>query len=67
MKALTERQEQVLACIRQTIGTHGEAPTVREIGDHVGLSSSSHYQLKQLERHGVIARGESRWRPYRLA
>ncbi|OEJ22208.1 hypothetical protein AR457_39295 [Streptomyces agglomeratus] len=68
MDHLTERQEQVLACIREWIYEHGEGPTVREIGHRVGLSSTSsvQYQLKRLEQHGAISRSGSRWRSYRL-
>lgn len=55
---LTERQEAILDCIRETLDVFGEAPSVREIARYVGLSSISavHYQLGQLERKGVIAR-----------
>ncbi|MGX1887376.1 LexA family protein, partial [Streptomyces sp. NPDC055287] len=58
MGHLTVRQEQVLACIREWIYEHREGPTVREIGDRVGLSSTSsgQYQLNRLEQHGVISR-----------
>ncbi|OEJ22192.1 hypothetical protein AR457_38745 [Streptomyces agglomeratus] len=68
MGHLTVRQEQVLACIREWIYEHGEGPTVREIGDRVGLSSTSsvQYQLKRLEQQGAISRSGSRWRSYRL-
>ncbi|MGV4988943.1 LexA family protein [Streptomyces sp. NRAIS3] len=34
-------QERVLRCIRQAITDRGEAPTVREIGDAVGMRSRS--------------------------
>lgn len=65
---LSERQERVLACVREWITEHGEAPTVREIGRRVGLSSPSSvlYQLRQLENRGVITRTERRWRSYQL-
>ncbi|MGX1886493.1 LexA family protein [Streptomyces sp. NPDC055287] len=68
MGHLTVRQEEVLACIREWIYEHGEGPAVREIGDRVGLSSTSsgQYQLNRLEQHGVISRSGSRWRSYRL-
>jgi repressor LexA len=55
---LTERQEDILHCIRETLAACGEAPTVREISRYVGLRSISavHYQLSELERKDVIAR-----------
>ncbi|MGW7196177.1 LexA family protein [Streptomyces chryseus] len=67
---MTERQEKVLACIRHAIRTRGEAPTLQEIADEVGLSSRSsvHYQLRQLEQRGVVAHSDPRrWRSYRAA
>ncbi|MFF3060993.1 LexA family protein [Streptomyces sp. NPDC057909] len=36
----TARQEAVLRAIRDVIADRGDAPTVREIGQRVGLSSS---------------------------
>ncbi|OEJ36304.1 LexA family protein [Streptomyces agglomeratus] len=67
--ALSPRQEDILACMRHWIREHGDTPTVREIGQRVGLASPSsvHYQLKQLEERGLISRSDCRWRPYRLA
>ncbi|MER5917033.1 winged helix-turn-helix transcriptional regulator [Streptomyces sp. NPDC001982] len=68
MDHLTERQEAVLACIREWIAETGEGPTVREIGQRVGLSSPSSvaYRLLRLEERGVIARSGRRWRSCRL-
>ncbi|WP_030622367.1 LexA family protein [Streptomyces sclerotialus] len=65
---MSERQERVLACIRGWIVEHGEAPTVREIGRRVGLSSPSSvlYQLRQLEARGMITRTGHSWRSCRL-
>ncbi|WP_245654324.1 LexA family protein [Streptomyces violens] len=65
---MSERQERVLACVREWIAEHGEAPTVREVGQQVGLSSPSsvHYQLRQLEHRGILRRTERRWRAYQL-
>ncbi|MFH8610978.1 MarR family transcriptional regulator [Streptomyces sp. NPDC018029] len=55
---ITERQRSILAAIRTHIADTGDAPTVREIGKTVGLSSPSsvHYQLRRLEQAGVVAR-----------
>ena len=61
---LTERQERILKCIRDWIAEHGEAPSIREIGRSVGLSSNSSvaYQLDRMEQLGVIDRSLSRGR-----
>ncbi|MCC5480563.1 LexA family protein [Streptomyces barringtoniae] len=66
---LTETQERVLRCIRQTIADRGEAPTVQEIGDAVGMRSRSsvHYQLVELETKQAIVREPGRARGIRLA
>ncbi|MFF4347883.1 LexA family protein [Streptomyces sp. NPDC001530] len=59
---LTEREERILKCIRERIAERGEAPTIREIGRSVGLSSPSSvaYHLEQMEQLGVIRRTERR-------
>nr|WP_246140621.1 transcriptional repressor LexA [Micromonospora olivasterospora] len=56
--ALSYRQQQILAMIREWVEQHGYPPTVREIGKAVGLGSPSSvaHQLKALERHGVLHR-----------
>ncbi|MEU0965682.1 hypothetical protein ABZ357_09730 [Streptomyces sp. NPDC005917] len=66
---LTERQERIVACIREWITEYGEAPTVTEIGERVGLRSRSavHYQLRQCEQRGAIAVEPRRPRGIRLA
>ncbi|MFI2764877.1 hypothetical protein ACH5A3_39610 [Streptomyces echinatus] len=66
---LTDTQERVLRCIRQAIADRGEAPTVAEIGEAVGMRSRSsvHYQLVELEAKGAIARERRRSRGIRLA
>ncbi|MGW1917016.1 LexA family protein [Streptomyces sp. NPDC002076] len=38
---LTHTQKRILRCIRQAIADPGEAPTVQEIGDTVGMRSQS--------------------------
>ncbi|MGP3980635.1 LexA family protein [Streptomyces sp. KR80] len=65
---LTERQERILRCITEWIAEHGEGPTLREIGQCVGLSSTSSvaYQLGRLEQLGAIKRSGRRWRSCRL-
>lgn len=58
-----------MACIREWIAEHGEAPTVREIGQRVGLRSLSamHYQLRQCEEKCAIVREPWQARGIRLA
>lgn len=55
---LTGQQQRILTCIRDWIAEHGEAPTLRQTGQTVGLSStgSVSYQITKLERLGVIDR-----------
>ncbi len=57
--ALTDRQEAILAAIRDLTHRNGYPPTVREIGAAVGLSSPASVQnhLRVLERNGYIRRG----------
>lgn len=59
---LTERQQQVLEYIRSTVEERGYPPSVREIGDAVGLSSPSsvHAQLNSLVAAGVIRKDPSK-------
>ena len=55
---LNVRQEQILAYIKDTLRAKGYPPSVREIGEAVGLSSSStvHSHLARLEELGFIKR-----------
>ncbi|MFE2563001.1 LexA family protein [Streptomyces mirabilis] len=66
---LTVTQERILRCIREAITDRGEAPTVQEIGERVGMRSraSVHYQLGELETKGAIRREPGRRRGIRLA
>lgn len=59
---LSERQQQVLDYIKETVDTRGYPPSVREIGDAVGLSSPSsvHSQLSALVDMGVIKKDPSK-------
>lgn len=54
----TERQQRILDVIRAFTAERGYPPSVREIGERVGLSSSSTVQshLKTLERRGLLKR-----------
>lgn len=55
---LTSRQKQILDYIKDTLRAKGYPPSVREIGEAVGLSSSStvHTHLAKLENLGFIRR-----------
>lgn len=59
---LTDRQKAILIYIKNEIRTRGYPPAVREIGDAVGLSSSStvHSHLNQLENKGYIKRNPTK-------
>jgi repressor LexA len=61
-RELTARQRQVLDFIRSEIHRRGFPPSVREIGEAVGLSSSStvHSHLAALEAKGLIRRDPSK-------
>lgn len=54
--SVTPRQQRILDFIAQTVRDRGYPPTVREIGEAVGLTSSSsvHAQLANLERMGLL-------------
>lgn len=55
---LTPRQRLVLDTIRDAVETRGYPPSIREIGDRVGLTSPSSvkHQLDALERKGYVRR-----------
>lgn len=55
---LTERQQEILRFIERTVGERGYPPSVREIGEAVGLASSStvHSHLHTLQRLGYLRR-----------
>ncbi|MGO2751326.1 MAG: transcriptional repressor LexA [Pseudoclavibacter sp.] len=57
-RKLTEKQERILTCIMESVRTRGYPPSMREIGDAVGLVSLSSvtHQLGQLEKFGYIKR-----------
>jgi Mn-dependent DtxR family transcriptional regulator len=65
---LTDRQEQILRCIRMAITDQGDAPTVAELSAALSMAPSSvHYQLRELETKGAIVREPHRRRGIRLA
>lgn len=59
---LTPRQRRVLEVIRESVERRGYPPTVREIGDAVGLTSTSSvsYQLMTLQKKGFLRKDPSR-------
>jgi len=65
---LSERQARILDYIREVTRLRNYPPSVREIGEAVGLSSSStvHNHLNQLERRGLIKRDPSKSRTVQL-
>jgi repressor LexA len=61
-EALTERQRQILHVIEQAMQDRGNPPSVREIGEAVGLNSPAtvHTHLKTLQDMGFIRRDPSK-------
>ncbi len=59
---LTKRQQEILDYIREEVHRRGFPPSVREIGEAVGLSSSStvHSHLAAIEAKGFIKRDPSK-------
>ncbi len=68
MDDVTARQRRILDFIRVTVQDRGYPPTVREIGEAVGLNSSSsvHAQLANLERRGLLRRDPTKPRAMEL-
>jgi len=66
--ALSERQQKILEFIRTFTMESGYPPTIREIGEGVGISSTSvvNYNLNALQRAGYIARDKTVSRGIRL-
>ncbi|MDD1502029.1 MULTISPECIES: transcriptional repressor LexA [Lysinibacillus] len=58
MKKVSKRQEAILEFIKEEVRAKGYPPSVREIGEAVGLASSStvHGHLARLEQKGLIRR-----------
>ena len=69
MDEVTPRQRRILDFIRSTVRERGYPPTVREIGEAVGLTSSSsvHSQLGNLERRGLLHKDPTKPRAIGLA
>ena len=58
MTKLSKRQQDILEFIKKEVKSKGYPPSVREIGQAVGLASSStvHGHLSRLETKGLIRR-----------
>src|SRR5438876_6868748 len=69
MDDLTARQRRILDFIGTTVRERGYPPTVREIGEAVGLTSSSsvHSQLANLERRGLLKKDPTKPRAIGLS
>jgi repressor LexA len=61
-KSLSDKQLQILDVIQRSVAARGYPPSMREIGDAVGLSSLSSvtHQLNQLELSGYLRRDTHR-------
>ncbi len=68
MEKTTARQQRILDFIKRTVEERGYPPTVREIGEAVGLTSSSsvHAQLANLQRRGLLRRDAAKPRAMEL-
>lgn len=64
MKTLSPKQQQIYDYIVSFQSVHGYPPSVREIGEAVGLKSPStvHFHLKGLEEKGLITKAEGKTR-----
>lgn len=68
MAELSKMQKRIYDYIAVCIQDQGYAPSVREIGEAVGLKSPStvHFHLKRLEECGAIAKGAGKGRAIAL-
>ena len=66
---LSERQQKMLEFIRSYLDENDRPPTIREIGEHVGISSTSvvNYNLNKLQEGGFISRNREVSRGLHLA
>jgi repressor LexA len=65
---LTARQQEIWNFLVENVDRHGYPPTVREIGERVGLASPStvHAHLANLERAGLLRRDPTKPRALEL-
>jgi repressor LexA len=66
MTKISTRQQAILDFIKDEVRGKGYPPSVREIGEAVGLASSStvHGHLERLEKKGFIRRDPTLCFPY---
>ncbi len=59
---LTNRQRRILEVIQESVAAHGYPPSIREMGQAVGLASPSSvaHQLKTLQAKGFLRRDPNR-------
>ncbi len=69
MARMTKMQQRIYDYIAETIRQQGYPPSVREIGEAVGLKSPStvHFHLKHMEELGVLSKGAGKGRALTLA
>ena len=69
MAKLTKMQQKIYDYIAETTQQQGYPPSVREIGEAVGLRSPStvHFHLKHMEELGVLTKGAGKGRALTLA
>lgn len=65
---LDDTDREITEFIRSCVATRGYPPSVREIGEMVGMTSTSsvHHRLRKLQREGVIRRADNRSRAITL-
>ena len=68
MEKLSRMQQRVYNYIAESIARQGYAPSVREIGEALGLKSPStvHFHIKHLEELGLIEKGAGKGRAIAL-
>ena len=66
---MTKMQQRIYDYIAQALREQGYPPSVREIGEAVGLKSPStvHFHLKHMEEMGVLTKGAGKGRALTLA
>jgi len=68
LEPLTDRQQEILDFIQKESVNNGYAPTIREIGERMGIKSTNgvNDHLKALEKKGYLSREKDKSRTLRL-
>ena len=68
MEKLSRMQQRVYDYIAESIAEHGYAPSVREVGEALGLKSPStvHFHIKPLQEMGLIEKSAGKGRAITL-